>query len=60
MSIGYIVSQLKRYTSFALRKEFKELKTRLPTLWTRSFYAETIGYISENTIKKYIENQKRI
>lgn len=59
-SIGHIVSQLKGYTSFVLRKEFKELKTRLPTLWTRSFYVETVGHISEDSIKKYIENQKRI
>lgn len=30
----------------------------LPTLWTRSFYVESIGHISEDTIKRYIEDQK--
>lgn len=54
----YIVSQLKGFTSFTLRKEFPKLKSRLPTLWTRSYYCETIGHISETTIKKYIDEQK--
>lgn len=54
----YIVQQLKGYTSRVLREEFKELKTRLPTLWTRSYYCESIGHISEDTVKKYIEDQK--
>ncbi len=54
----FVVSQLKGYTSFMLRKEFEWLKSRLPTLWTRSFYVETVGHISEDTIRKYIEDQK--
>ncbi len=57
-SVAYIVSQLKGYTSFALRKEFSWLKKCIPTLWTRSYYVETIGHISEKTIIKYIEDQK--
>jgi len=55
----YIIKELKGYTSRKLRDEFKELNSRLPTLWTRSYYVDTIGYISENTIKTYIENQKK-
>lgn len=54
----FIVSQLKGFTSFNLRNEFKKLKSKLPTLWTRSYYCETIGHISEATIKKYIDEQK--
>lgn len=54
----YIVQQLKGYSSRILRKEFPKLKSRLPTLWTRSYYCESIGHISEETVKKYIENQK--
>lgn len=57
-SIAHIISQLKGYTSFELRKEFPALKSRLPSLWTRSYYVETIGHISQDTIKIYIENQK--
>jgi len=54
----WLVGQFKGYTSFVLRKEFKWLKSRLPTLWTRSYYCESIGHISEKTIKKYIDDQK--
>lgn len=55
----WIVQQLKGYTSNALRKEFRMLKSKLPTLWTRSYYCESVGHISEDTIKKYIGDQKR-
>jgi putative transposase len=54
----FIVNQLKGYTSFVLRNEFPELKSKLPTLWTRSYYIESVGHISEDTIKRYIEEQK--
>ena len=54
----YVVSQLKGYTSFILRNEFPTLKSRLPTLWTRSYFCESVGHISEATIKKYIDEQK--
>lgn len=56
--IARIVAQLKGYTSHVLRAEFIHLKSKLPTLWTRSYYVETIGHISEDVIKKYIEDQK--
>lgn len=59
-SPAHIVSQLKGYTSFKLREEFKWLRSRLPTLWTRSYYVETIGHISEETILRYIEDQKKV
>ncbi len=54
----YIVQQLKGFTSNILRKEFPSLKSRLPTLWTRSYYCESVGHISEDTVKKYIKEQK--
>jgi len=55
----WIVQQLKGYTSRVLRQEFKSLRTRLPSLWTRSYYVESCGHISEDAVKKYIEDQKR-
>ena len=54
----WIVQQLKGNTSRLLRLEFAHLKSTLPTLWTRSYYIESVGHISEATIKKYIEDQK--
>lgn len=53
-----VVQQLKGYTSCILRMEFPNLKTRMPTLWTRSYYCESVGHISEKTIEKYILDQK--
>ena len=29
-------------------------------MWTRSYYAGTVGHVSEATVKKYIENQKNV
>lgn len=53
-----VVQQLKGYTSRMLRMEFPYLKTRMPTLWTRSYYCESVGHISQQTIEKYILDQK--
>lgn len=60
LAVHFIVNQLKGYSSYMLRKEFPWLKSRLQTLWTRSYYCETIGHISENTIIRYIEDQKKV
>ena len=54
----FVVGQIKGYTSRVLRKEFPKLKSRLPTLWTRSYYVDSIGKLNEYTIRKYIEEQK--
>jgi putative transposase len=59
-SVHRIVSQLKGYTSFSLREKFPELKSKLPCMWTRSYFAGTVGHVSEETVKKYIENQKNV
>jgi putative transposase len=53
-----LVKQFKGNSSRLLRTEFSHLKSRLPTLWTNSYYCESVGHISEETIKKYIEDQK--
>jgi putative transposase len=54
----FIVHQLKGYTSRVMREEFPSLKSRLPSLWTRSYYCESVGHLSEETIRQYIEDQK--
>ena len=57
-SPAFVAAQLKGFTSHQLREEFPHLRSRLPTLWTRSYYTESVGHISEETIKKYIDEQK--
>lgn len=59
-AIHFVVNQLKGYSSVKLRAEFPSLKSRLPTLWTRSYFVETVGHISEETVKQYIEKQKSV
>ena len=52
------VKRLKGISSRVLRKEFKELTTRLPTLWSNSYFLSTVGGVPLKAIKKYIESQK--
>ena len=54
----FLIQQIKDYTANKLRNNFKELKSKLPNMWTRSYYIESVGHISENTIKEYIKEQK--
>lgn len=54
----YLVKNFKGYTSRFLKLEFPTLKSKLPCLWTRSYYCESVGHISEDSIKKYIDQQK--
>lgn len=52
-----VVNHIKGYTSHELRKEFPSLKTRLPTLWTRSKFISSVGAVTLEVVKKYIEEQ---
>lgn len=58
VGINTVVSRIKGKTSNILNKEFPELQRRLPTLWTRSKFIATVGSVSLDIVKKYIENQK--
>jgi putative transposase len=58
LSPHHIAAQFKGFTSHELRKEFPELRTKLPTLWSRSYYVGACGHASESVVKMYIENQK--
>lgn len=53
-----VIKQLKGVSSRILRDEFPWLKSRIPSLWTRSYFSCTVGHISETTVMKYIEEQK--
>jgi putative transposase len=52
------VKRIKARTSRQLRQEFSELTTRLPTLWTNSYFLSTVGDAPLSVIEQYIENQK--
>lgn len=53
-----IVAQFKGFTSRELREWFPHLKSRLPTLWSRSYFIASVGAVSEETIQRYIAAQK--
>lgn len=52
------VKRFKGATSRYLRDSFPELKSRLPSLWTNSYFVSTVGGATLDTIKMYIQNQK--
>ncbi len=58
LAVSHIVAQLKGYTSRVMREEFDYLRRVLPSLWSRSFYAGSVGHVSESAVRKYIEAQK--
>ena len=55
-----VVNMIKGYTSHELRKEFPSLKSRLPTLWTHSKFISSVGSVTLDVVKKYIEGQKDV
>jgi putative transposase len=59
-SAAEVVKALKAFTSYHLRQEFQPILSKLPSLWTRSYFASTAGNVSAETIQKYIEAQKGI
>jgi putative transposase len=55
-SAAEVVKECKGITSFHLRKEFSAL-LKLPSMWTRSYFASTAGNVSQDTIQRYIDAQ---
>lgn len=53
-----LVKAIKGRSSRALRQEFPHLRSRLPTLWTNSYFVATVGGAPLAAIKRYVENQK--
>ena len=56
ISISYIAKMMKGISGRLLLKEFPEISKEL---WNPSYYVETIGSISEETIRQYIQNQEK-
>jgi putative transposase len=53
-----VVKECKGLTSRILRQTYKHL-LKLPSLWTRSYFASTAGNVSQETIQRYIEEQRK-
>lgn len=56
--IHRLIKLMKGKSSKLIREEFKWIKSRLPTLWTNSYFVSTIGGAPLEVVKQYIEQQK--
>ena len=58
--IHRLVKRIKGRSSRVLREEFLWLKSRIPTLWTNSYFVTITGAAPLHVVKKYIEDQKKV
>jgi putative transposase len=55
-SAAEVVKECKGITAFPLRTQYPQLR-KLPSMWTRSYFASTAGKVSQETIQRYIDAQ---
>lgn len=60
LAVAEIVNRFKGRSSRLMRQEFPALRSRLPTLWSRSYYAGSVGHVSAKTVEAYIAAQKGV
>ena len=60
LGIHKAVKRIKGRTSHDLRTEFPWLKSRIPTLWTNSYFVSTVVGAPLAIVRQYIENQKNV
>ena len=58
--IHKLIKRIKGRSSRILRKEYKFLRSRLPTLWSNSYFVTTLGGAPLEIIKQYIKDQKNV
>ncbi|EUA09720.1 transposase IS200 like family protein [Mycobacterium kansasii 662] len=52
-----VVRAFKGRTARVLRAEFPYLRRFAKVLWSPSYFAASVGYVSESTVRRYIEHQ---
>jgi putative transposase len=52
-----VATSLTGCTSPALRGAFPHLRSRLPALWSRSYVVVTVGAVSAETVRRYIDTR---
>ena len=60
-SVAEVAQRLKGGTSRVIRKEFPELEEFLwgDSFWADGYFAETVGNVDEEVVKRYIRDQRR-
>ena len=51
------VRAFKGRTARVLRQEFAYLRRHAKVLWSPSYFAASVGYVSESTVRRCIEHQ---
>ena len=60
LGVHTAIKRIKGVSSRLLREEFPWLKSRIPALWTNSYFVATTGGATLEAVKAYIENQKGV
>ena len=60
LGIHKLIKRIKGRSSRLIRSEFPRLRSRLPTLWTNSYFVSTVGGAPMEIIRQYVENQKHV
>ena len=58
-SVGSVVKRIKGHTSHVLRGTYPELRSRIPTLWTRVSFISSMGNVALNDIEVFLDEQRR-
>lgn len=58
--IDNCVKKLKGISAHKIKQEFPYINSRLPSLWTRNYFASTVGTMTVEAITKYIDKQKNV
>lgn len=56
--IHRLVKQIKGRSSRYIREEFPSVRSRIPTLWTNSYFVATVGGATLEIVKQYVANQR--
>lgn len=56
--IHRLVKQIKGRSSRYIRQEFPTVRSRIPTLWTNSYFVATVGGATLEVVKQYVANQR--
>ena len=59
LSVYAVVKKIKAHTSHVLRETYQELRSRIPTLWTRVSLISSVGNVALNDIETFLEEQRQ-
>ena len=59
-AVGILIGKIKAMTAKVLRQEFPHLKSRLPNLWTRTYFVASTGGVTLRSLKQYVASQKGV